>query len=210
MGELRWILLLLGLAALAAVYLYSRYKPQDFGRASRRGDRREPVIDQHAIAQTLPDEEPAGDAAPEPPPAIPEKVITIRLMARGKPGFAAERLVLALREAGFRHGRFGIFHRHAEAEGEAALFSVASLVEPGSFDLSQLKTAHYPGVSIFMALPGPDDDLKAFDMMLETARALAGTLEGDLCDERGNSLSIQRQRFLREEVIQFQHRQGLY
>jgi hypothetical protein len=30
-------------------------------------------------------------------------------------------------------------------------------------------------------------------------------LNGDLLDESGSTLSIQRERYLREEVIQFQH-----
>jgi FtsZ-interacting cell division protein ZipA len=44
--------------------------------------------------------------------------------------------------------------------------------------------------------------------MVTTARALAVGLNGDLVDEQGSTLSIQRERYLREEVIQFQHRQG--
>ena len=50
--------------------------------------------------------------------------------------------------------------------------------------------------------------MAAFDLMVATARALAAGLRGDLVDEQGSTLSIQRERYLREEVIQFQHRQG--
>jgi FtsZ-interacting cell division protein ZipA len=41
--------------------------------------------------------------------------------------------------------------------------------------------------------------------MVRTARDLARDLNGDLRDEQGSSWSIQRERFVREEIIQFQH-----
>ena len=42
-------------------------------------------------------------------------------------------------------------------------------------------------------------------MMLEASRALAQTLNAELLDESGSTLSIQRERYMREEVIQYQH-----
>ena len=41
--------------------------------------------------------------------------------------------------------------------------------------------------------------------MIAAARALSQSLDGELLDESGSTLSIQRERYLREEVIQFQH-----
>jgi FtsZ-interacting cell division protein ZipA len=46
---------------------------------------------------------------------------------------------------------------------------------------------------------------KAFDLMITAARALSQSLDADLLDESGSTLSIQRERYLREEVIQFAH-----
>ena len=42
-------------------------------------------------------------------------------------------------------------------------------------------------------------------MMMEAARALAQSMDAELLDESGSTLSIQRERYMREEVIQFQH-----
>jgi FtsZ-interacting cell division protein ZipA len=44
--------------------------------------------------------------------------------------------------------------------------------------------------------------------MVNAARAVAKRLDGNLVDEHGSTLSVQRERYLREEIIQFQHRQG--
>ena len=56
-----------------------------------------------------------------------------------------------------------------------------------------------------MVLPGPMDGAQAFDLMMEAARALSQSLNAELLDESGSTLSIQRERYLREEIIQYQH-----
>jgi cell division protein ZipA len=248
--ELRWGLLLVGLAVITAVYLYSRYRPRDNNRRSVSGThRREPVlatgdktsqisspsessgrdteplvsfpadftdprtelgpdpidalVDSERVDQDRVDEElTAAGSGIDAASSAESKVIAIRLMSRSG-RFPADKLILALREAGLRHGQFGIFHRSGIDE-QATEFSVANLTEPGTFDLTRVKTDYYPGVSIFMMLPGPDDGVDAFDDMLMTSRSLADKLNGELLDEQGSSLSMQRERYLREEVVQFQ------
>jgi len=178
--------------------------------------RREPRIgnsavdaEQSSTEALLHERDPVRVPPPVSPP--PRKVVTIRLMSRDTAGFVAEQMILLLRELNLRHGQFGIFHRGAESAGEEgdAVFSVASLVEPGSFDLTRVKTERYPGVSLFMALPGAADGVSAFDAMMDLARELAERLDGYLLDEQGGTLSIQRERYIREEVIQFEHRESV-
>ena len=41
--------------------------------------------------------------------------------------------------------------------------------------------------------------------MIAAARALAQSLNAELLDESGSTLSIQRECYLRDEIIQFQH-----
>jgi cell division protein ZipA len=110
-----------------------------------------------------------------------------------------------MRGIGLRHGKFGIFHRHEGDDTTSTVFSAASLVEPGSFELSNLKEQEIPGISLFAVLPGPIDGADAFDLMMAAARAIAQSLDGELLDETGSTLSIQRERYLREEIIQFEH-----
>ncbi len=210
MEELRWVLLLAAVVVLVAVFVWTRYRARlsDALRSSLRKSAPPAVrID------------PGLDSIDQPPVnstqqlRLPDKIVTIRLLCRDKHGFPGEDLVLALRDNGLRHGRFGIFHCHAADAldgdpGIAPVFSVASLTEPGSFDLTRVRSEFFPGVSLFMGLPGPTDGVAAFDLMVATARAIAAGLNGDLVDEQGSTLSIQRERYLREEVIQFQHRQG--
>lgn len=149
--------------------------------------------------------EPEPEAREPEPPLDDAKVVTIRLMARQRNGFPGEKLVLTMRELGLRHGEFGIFHRPADTSDLPNEFSIASLVEPGSFDLTKIRSNSYPGVSIFMMLPANRDGVEIFDDMMQISRSLAKQLDGELVDEQGSSLSVQRERFLREEIIQFEH-----
>ena len=103
-----------------------------------------------------------------------------------------------------RHGKFGIFHRYDGSDENRVIFSAASLVEPGSFDLTNLKAQAIPGISLFMVLPGPIDGTQAFDLMMVASRALTQSLNAELLDESGSTLSIQRERYLREEIIEYQ------
>lgn len=213
MAELRWLLLLVGIGVIGAVYLYTRYKPRIAGRMRALPFRREPSIgDSDSDAPSSLTDDSTAElefSIPQPPvPSDPRKVVAIRLMSKDTSGFKAEQLILILRELGLRHGQFGIFHRFDEDEEGSAVFSVASLVEPGSFDLTKVKTDRYPGISLFMTLPGPRSGVGAFDDMLSSARELAQRLEGYLLDEQGGTLSIQRERYIREEIIQFEYQES--
>ena len=131
--------------------------------------------------------------------------MTLRLIARDGGAFRGDELILSLRGIGLRHGKFGIFHRYDGNDEDRTVFSAASLVEPGSFDLANIKGQEIPGISLFLILPGPIEGVEAFDSMMESARALAQTLDAELLDESGSTLSIQRERYMREEIIQYHH-----
>ncbi len=209
MDGLRWLLLLFGLLVIAGVYLYSRRekKPAD----KEKIDLAEPSLGQSELESEpfliADDKPPDTDDVVEAPPAsdTPQQIVTVRIVAKEKESFAGDELILSMRGIGLRHGKFGIFHRYDGSDESKTIFSAASLVEPGSFDLENIKTQEIPGISLFLVLPGPVDNIEAFDMMLAAARALTQSLNGELLDESGSTLSIQRERYLREEIIQFQH-----
>ena len=222
MAELRWLLLVVGLAVVAGIFLYTKFKPRLDRGLRVLAARREPTLGNAPEADFTPEPsprpspgktDPMAESQELPPAEVPlspddVKIVAIRLLARDGKGFPGEQLILKMRELGLKHGEFGIFHRDADAVETGHDFSVASLVEPGSFDLTRLRTDAYPGVSIFMRLPGSRDGVEIFDDMLQTSRTLAQQLDGELLDEQGSTLSIQRERYLREEVIQFEH-QGI-
>ncbi len=203
MDGLRWLLLLFGLLVIAGVYLYSR---RDKAKAEDEDDiaptRVEPTLevgDAGPVVEEVDEsvEQPADEGAPQ-------KIVTLRLIGHNKKPFQGDELILNMRGIGLRHGKFGIFHRYDGNDESRTIFSAASLVEPGSFDLENIKDQQIPGISLFLVLPGPVESAEGFDLMMAAARALAQSLDGELLDESGSTLSIQRERYLREEIIQFQ------
>lgn len=213
MDGLRWLLLFFGLLVIAGVYLYSR-------RDNSTADNQEPVSPR--VGPPLKGSESSGpldaEVAEDEPSAVdeesgadseeaeaPQKIVTLRIVAHEKKSFAGDDLILTLRGIGLRHGKFGIFHRYDGNDESRTVFSAASLVEPGSFDLDNIKDQEIPGISLFLVLPGPIDAIEGFNQMITAARTLAQSLHGELLDESGSTLSIQRERYMREEIIQFQH-----
>src|SRR6476646_4288952 len=142
MWDLRWVLLGLGALLVVGVYLWTKGLGgrRLFPDTSRRV-RAEPSIgDPSSVAggdqaSSPQDAVVAVEAAPR-KPAAPDRVITLRLIPRGDDELSTERAVVALTGAGLKHGRYGIFHKE-DVTGEPA-FSVASLTEPGTFDLANV------------------------------------------------------------------------
>lgn len=230
MPELRWILLGAGLVLIVLVYFISRRsaassedttvvrQEPSLGDAAGTAEavtedvRREPQIADSADVllsdpETI-DSRPEKKRAPNlERPAHEQKIVTLRVAARGSERFGGKELVDVLRGEGLEHGQFDIFHRHVNDDADSdAVFSVASMVEPGHFDLDNLADLSTPGISLFMLLPGPKDGIEAFTDMLSTARELADRLEGDVLDEVGSTLSRQAESHVREEIVNYQHR----
>jgi cell division protein ZipA len=207
MWDLRWVLLGLGALVLVGIYLWSRgiVSRDMLPTLPRRKERMEPVIGEPPpIAAPVPEPESLVETVTEDEKArpAPDRIVALRLVPRGGE-MLTERAVGALRNAGLEHGRYAIFHRQLGTNREG--FSVASLTEPGSFDLERLGDATIAGLSFFVVLPGMGDPVARFDAMVETARRLSVELAADLFDERGSSWSSQRERYLREELIEYRH-----
>ena len=205
MDGLRWLLLFFGLLVIAGVYLYTRRERSRADESEEAGplERAEPTLEEPVDLQ-LETSDDGDEPVEETGEPAPQKIVTLRLVGRNKQPFQGDELILSMRGIGLRHGKFGIFHRYDGNDEGRTIFSAASLVEPGSFDLANIKEQQIPGISLFLVLPGPVDGVEGFDLMMAAARALAQTLDGELLDESGSTLSIQRERYLREEIIQYQ------
>jgi cell division protein ZipA len=165
-----------------------------------------------------PPEEPVfapAPAAPAPAPRIPqrsdlgkrppqmpvERIVSLFVIARDGHPFNGADLIVAAEKAGLEYGDMGIYHRLVDGKRELGpIFSVANMVKPGSFDLTRLDALNTPGLSFFMALPGPVTALDAWDTMLPTAQRIAELLDGQVLDEERNALGRQRIAHIRDEL----------
>jgi cell division protein ZipA len=131
-----------------------------------------------------------------------QKIVSIRVCAPGETRWPGAALLAALESHGLAYGRYQVFHRkHVDGR---SLFCVASLVEPGSFDVAHMATDEFRGVTLFAVLPGPLEPLLTIDELLSAARGLAQDLAGMVQDAKGVPLSPQRMAALRDDVARFQ------
>jgi FtsZ-interacting cell division protein ZipA len=133
-------------------------------------------------------------------PASRRKIIALRLAFPER--VSGVQLLELLQSERMTHGKFSIYHRLHDG---GTVFSLASMVEPGAFDVAAMPQQQFPGVTLFMLLPGPLDGLIAYDQMLSSAQRLAHATHGILQDERGSKLTAQIMERLRDEVLDFQH-----
>jgi len=148
-----------------------------------------------------------SDRAAAAPPQAPnaaelQRIVTVRVCAVGEARWSGSQLMAALELHGLAFGRYQVFHRkHADGR---SLFCVASLIEPGTFDVAEMADQEYRGVTMFAVLPGPIQPVETMDELLGTARGLAEELSGVVQDAAGVPLSPQRAAALREDIARFQ------
>ncbi|WP_105103845.1 cell division protein ZipA [Microbulbifer pacificus] len=139
-----------------------------------------------------------------------EEVLILNIMAPAGDYFEGNDLLRALFACGMRFGDMNIFHYHTGEDGEGpALFSLANIVVPGTFDMSAMEDFTTPGVSLFLALPAEVEALKAFNTLLTTARYIAEQLGGELKDENRSVFTAQTAEHYRQRVMEFQRRKAL-
>ena len=140
---------------------------------------------------------PAADAHGTPT----TKIIALRLVAT-TPRFSGAHLRTALEGESLVFGKYQIFHRTTPQGG--LLFSVASMLEPGTFDLEQMFHEQYPGIALFAQLPAALDGMTVLSEIISCARKLQQSLGGILQDEQGTQLLALRIEQLRREVRDFE------
>ncbi len=168
------------------------------GRQVRNGAQARAAGQSRANAQSRPG--PAGESRK--PEANVEELIMLSVLApKGNP-FVGPTLVETLRARGLRYGDMNIFHR-VEPMTRATLYSVANVVEPGTFDMADLDNFRSPGVCFFMQLPGPDQPMDAFEDMLKVAREVALRVGGELKDEQRSVMTGQTVEHYRQRISDF-------
>src|SRR6202042_1806343 len=156
------------------------------------------------VPTLLPESIDRSGAAPTQTPNASEqqKIVMVRVCAPGEARWSGATLLSALELHGLAYGRYQVFHRR-HVDGRS-LFCVASLIEPGAFDISRMSSEEFRGVTLFAVLPGPVEPLLTIDELLGAARGLAQELAGMVQDSKGMPLSPQRAAALRDDVARFQ------
>lgn len=148
---------------------------------------------------------------PEPEQRLPRAtdphVFVLNVISRDESGFSGTDILQILLACDLRFGDMDFFHRHEQSAGKGPIqFSVCDMMNPGVFDIDNMGELYTRGLMFFVTLPGPEDMLKAFDYMYETAKAVAKNLNGDVLDETRSAITRQSLDHMRQQIRELERR----
>ena len=151
--------------------------------------RKEPKIEEDQSAEEV--ASPTGKS---------EMFVVIYVLALDEP-FLGQALVDTLLDSGMTFGEMDIYHQLDDSATQ--LFSLASAVEPGTFNLSSIDQFSTPGVSLFMRVHELAAPLQVLDAMLSVANSIAQELNGEVRDETRSVMTPQTKEHCRESITEF-------
>ncbi|HEL7629837.1 TPA: cell division protein ZipA [Stenotrophomonas maltophilia] len=222
---LRIGILAAGLLLIAAIFLFGRPKKKPQGRRVEgteptSSERREPVLGEDGVplADTRLDsalgeegqqaelglaDTDAGAASDLGKRATQDfdKIVSLFVAARAGEQLRGEDIVVAAEKTGLVFGHMNVFHRLVEGHPERGpIFSMASIMKPGSFDMANIRAMETPAIAFFLTLPAPLTALDAWEKMLPTVQRMAELLDGVVLDDSRNALGRQRIAHIRDEL----------
>jgi cell division protein ZipA len=136
---------------------------------------------------------------------IEPQVIVLSVVMPANQQMLGAALLPTLLTLGLKYGEMNIFHRHEDNAGQGKVtFSLANIMNPGSFDLDTIETFATRGVSLFMTLPNAGDPFYVFEQMLNAAKQLAGEFNAQVLDEKRNILTNQTEQHYLNKVREFE------
>ena len=222
MAMMRLGIFIAGVLLVIAIFLFGRPKKPPQGRRvdnestpTSARDRREPVIGDEALsdsgdysseAVSQPElglggaDAATGDLGKRPTQDF-DKIVSLFVAAKAGLMLRGEDIVVAAEKTGLTFGHMGVFHRLVEGHPERGpIFSMASILKPGSFDMGNIRTMETPAIAFFLTLPAPLTALDAWEKMLPTVQRMAELLEGVVLDDSRNALGRQRIAHIRDEL----------
>ncbi len=139
--------------------------------------------------------------------AYSSKIVTLHVVAPRGQLFDGEQLLGLFEQRGYHYGDMNIFHSMHQ---DKTVFSIAKVVEPGTFDINQISSFDTPGISLILQLPGPVAADVAFEVLISEAFDMANTLGGTVLDADRSTLSKQTVQHMREGVYEYMHRQKYF
>ena len=137
----------------------------------------------------------------------PQKVVLLHVVAPEGQVIDGELLLQVFERRRYHFGEKNIFHSLHQGQ---IVFSIAKMVEPGSFDVDDISSFETPGLVLILPLPGPVAGDVAFEVLVSEAQELADALGCRVLDSKRSTLSRQTTQHLRENISNYVHRQKYF
>lgn len=126
-------------------------------------------------------------------------IIVLYILPKPEQTLAGAQINSSAQAMGLSFGEMNIFHY---MDGTRSVFSLANMLEPGSFDADTIHDLKTTGLTVFMQMHvgDPLDDLTE---MLQRSYQLAGLLDARLCNHKRKPLTEQDAENYRTQVSDF-------
>lgn len=149
-------------------------------------------------------EEPVVDNVEQATTELEPQVIILSVVMPANQQMFGAALLPSLLTLGLKYGEMNIFHRHQDNAGNGKVtFSLANIMNPGSFDLDSMENFATRGVSLFMTLPNAADPLSVFEQMLNAAKQLAQEFNAQVIDDKRNVMTKQTEQHYISKIREF-------
>lgn len=204
----------IGLLIVVAVIVFlMMFESRSRRRRTRSTDEplKEPQLTQDHFLDEALSLEPSPELVPEIKTASKQEktsnapdYLVISVVARAGHHFASYDLLQAISAVDMQFGDMNIFHYYHDKQ---KLFSLASVTEPGDFDMDRIGDFSCAGLTLFMDMNSVPDVELAFELMLSTAQQLADDLEGELRAGQKQPWSQDILKQFRNKVSTFTHKE---
>ena len=130
---------------------------------------------------------------------IQSDIVVLYILAKPGRTLAGSQINSSAQAMGLRFGEMSIFHYKSDGRN---VFSLANMLEPGSFDANTIHDLNTTGLTVFMQING-NDPLDDLTEMLQRSYQLAGLLDARLCNHRREPLTEQDAENYRTQVRNF-------
>jgi len=136
----------------------------------------------------------------------PQVIVLSVVMPEGQVMSGAA-LLPSLLTLGMKYGEMNIFHRHQDNAGNGKVtFSLANMLNPGTFNLDDIENFSTQGITLFMTLPNAGDAFEVFEQMLNAAKQLAVEFRGQLLDDKRSVMTKQTEQHYMGIIREFERK----
>lgn len=133
-----------------------------------------------------------------------EMLVVFHIVAREGEEFSGPMIERMMADLQLEYGDMGVYHYNVlRLDKKLSVYFITNMLKPGTFDLSAMNSFKTRGLTMILQLPGPENELKSFNIMVEHAQRLAAFLNGDLLDENHQPVNKQTISQFKEQIQLF-------